>query len=458
MYEQRKYKDYIKEYIQLGLPIMIGSMAVVLISWGDTIMISKLGNDTALSAAQLANQICSIPFLFLIGISSILAPLVASSVMAHKNYEDASKNLLHLLTINLVFGFLSTILIISFSSKLHYLSQSTKVIALTQDYLCIIALSIIPNAITNAVKKYLEALGWTLHTMYLGIMAGGVNVGLNYMLIYGKLGFPELGLNGAGWATLATRIIFMCIYLGYVFFLKNKGYIISFSWKLWKESYFIKLFKLGLPSGLDLAVKMGYYTVAIIMLGWCSNRETAQASTGFLFDVVRFVLMLPLAISIASSILIGKQWGRKNKPAILSLVKTGYILSFVLMLFMGVILYLAYPFILSELYSPTESVQQLITSLFGLVILLQFVNGLQLVVIGMLKGLQDTFVPFILTALSYLWIGIPTSYIMAYHLNYQATGVWIGLTLGVASSACLLSIRLYYKTKHIKLPSHYNAL
>lgn len=418
-------------------------------------MISKLGNNVALSAAQLANQICSIPLLFLIGLSAILAPLIASAKV-HKDYEKATKILQHVITINLVFGILSTVLIISFTSELHRLGQSKEVTAFTKDYLCIIGMSIIPNAINNAIKKYLEALGWTFTTMCTTVLAGILNVCLNYILIYGKFGFPQLGLNGAGWATLATRTLFMCIYITYIFMLKNKGYMLPFSKQLFEESLFIKLFKLGLPSGLDLAVKMAYYTTGIILLGWCINQEVAQASTGFIFDILRFIIMLPLAINSSASILIGKQWGRKSKLNIIRVAKLGYTLALALMLLTALTLHATYPIILSNFYSPTQEVDHLIKLLFPLIILFYFADGFNLVSVGMLRGLHDTFVPFLLSGFAYACIGAPTSYI-AFKLHYQASGVWTGLIVGLLCSALLLTIRFYYKAKYIKLPSYYTA-
>ncbi len=447
MNKEKNYRKHLKDYIQLGLPIMIGAMTVVFISWGDNIMVSRLGNVNVLAAASLANNICSIPFLFLIGISATLTPMVAAST-AKNNYKEATQILKHTLAINVSFGILSSILLISFSNKLNAIGQDPEVSRLAQGYLCIIAASIVPASINNTIKKYLNALGWTIHTMCLSILSGIINVILNYILIYGKLGFPALGLYGAGWATLSTRVIIMCIFLGYAILLKKKKYIIDIAWTTYKENRIITLLKASLPSAMELATRMSYFSIATIMLGWIS--PTSQAATSILFDMLRFAIMLPLAVGICSSILIGRQWGMKNKEVIHDLGQVGYILSFGLMSIMSLFLYLAYPHILNYLYTPKQEVKILIKSLMGLMILLHLVNGIILVSLGIFRGMQDTFVPFIMCSIIYISIGLPIGYLLTFVYEWKEAGIWSGLILGLTASACALYIRfLYYKKPFI---------
>ncbi len=445
MNKEKNYIKYFKDYIQLGLPIMIGTMTMVFISWGDNIMISKLGEINALAAASLANNICSIPLLFLIGISTVLAPMVAASTVKN-DYKKTTQILKHSLAINVSFGILSSILLMSFSNKLNTMGQDPEVGRLAQGYLCIIAASIVPISISNILKRYLDTLGWTIHTMCLSILSGITNVILNYILIYGKLGFPALGLNGAGWATLFTRVIIMCIYLCYAILLKKKKYIIDIAWTTYKKSHLIKLLKASLPSAIELAVRMSYFSAATIMLGWIS--PTSQAATSILFDMLRFAIMLPLAVGICSSVLIGRQWGMKNKRAIHNLGQVGYILSFGLMSIMSLFLYLVYPYILDYLYRPEPDAKILIESLLKLMILLHFVDGVNLVSLGIFRGMQDTFMPFIMCGVAYISIGLPIGYLLAFVFGWKEAGVWWGLILGLTTSACVLYIRFYYTTRN----------
>ena len=443
----RSYRYYFTRYIEVGFPILLTSLTPILMASADNAMVGYL-SETVRAAAAFSNSITAIPFLLFIGASSILMPLVAGAVVEN-NYEKVTRALMYSMVVNLFLGFFCVLVLSVIFFFLDRMGQASEVVSLVRGgYFQIIVLSIIPNSISQPLKRFLDGLGWRFTNMGLSFLSALTNICINYLLIGGNFGFPALGLNGAGLATLFARVMIMCIYIGIAFYFRRKGYLTSLSGG-WDSKQFKKMLSLSLPAGLELAVKMGYLCLITVMIGWLGVVE--QSSASILFDIERMGLMLPVAIGASASILLAEEWKKGNKEGIREVRRSGYLLALLLMCFVGVIMYYLLPWLLNNFYHPRWAVKELASSLVLVAISFQIADGLTFIGTGALRGLRDTLVPFFVTTVVSFVIGSPLSYLLAFKMGWGLYGIFQGLIIGLFCTAILLYARFSQRVKSLGL-------
>lgn len=448
MEQLRSYSYYFKRYIGVGLPILLTSLSPILMAVADNAMVGYLGEEVR-AAAAFSNVITATPFLLLIGVSSVLMPLVAGAVV-DGNYEKATKALKYSVLVNIFCGVVCVIILSVMVRFLDRMGQDERVVALARGgYFQIIVASILLNSVSQPLKRYLDGLGFRFSNMSFSFISTGINVCLNYLLIEGRYGFPALGLNGAALATFLSRFIIMIVYLVIVWRFRQKGYITSLWFSEWDQRYFMKMLKLGLPSGFELAMKMFYLNIIHIMIGWMGVKE--QASASILFAMIRLGLMLPVAIGTAGSILLAEEWRKGNKREIGKVRKAAYLLTLGLMLVIGFPLRMLFPVILDSVFDPAYEVKILVSSLISTVILFQLMDGLTFVGTGLLRGIRDTFVPFLVTTFVSFLVGYPLSYFFAFSLGWGLYGIFLGVIVGLLMSSLVLYLRFSYRLKQMGL-------
>lgn len=448
MQKTGNYRYYLKRYIEVGLPILLTSLSPVLMAVTDNAMVGYLGEEVR-AAAAFSNVITATPFLLLIGISSVLMPLVAGAVVDN-NYDKATRVLKYSVLVNMFCGVLCVLVLSVMVRFLDRMGQDEQVVALARGgYFQIIVASILLNSVSQPLKRYLDGLGFRFSNTGLSFLSTGMNGCLNYLLIDGHYGFPALGLNGAAIATFASRFMILIIYLSIVWRFRKKGYITSLWFDEWDQPYFMKILKLGLPSGFELAMKMVYLNVINIMIGWMGVNE--QSSASILFAMIRVGLMLPVAIGTAGSILLAEEWRKGNKGEIRKIRQAAYLLTIVLMLMIGLALWKIFPMILGSIFHPAEEVRVLVSALIAMVILFQIADGLTFVGSGLLRGMRDTFVPFLVTTLVSFLVGLPMSYYFAFYAGGGLYGIFEGVIIGLFLSAVLLYLRFTYKIRKLGL-------
>jgi MATE family multidrug resistance protein len=411
----------------------------------DSIMVGKLG-AIPLAAAALGNSLTFIIIIIGMGLSMSVTPLVAIAVGA-KRFEDCGVYFRQSLLINFIFSIIITILIFFSADLIKYLDQPVEVQVQAQSYMKIIGLSSIPLMLFQSYKQFIEGLSVMRPAMVITLLANIINALANWVLIFGKFGFPALSLNGAGWATFSSRF-FMAIVL--MAFVMNKEFFkqfdVSFHFKSINYPIIKKILSLGLPSGFQYFFEVGAFSFAVVMVGWLGSEP--QAAHQIAINLASISFMAVLGISAAGSIRVGNAVGQRD---IRETRRAGFTASFLgasVMLFSGLI-FIFFRNFLPTLYINDKDVVSIASSLLIIAALFQLSDGLQAVGIGILRGLTDVKIPTAITFIAYWVVGLPVGYLLGFTFNLGVQGVWIGLLSGLTTSAILLTLRFNSRSKHI---------
>ena len=311
----------------------------------------------------------------------------------------------------------------------------------------IIGLSSIPLMLFQSYKQFIEGLSVMRPAMVITLLANIINALANWVLIFGKFGFPALALNGAGWATFSSRVFMAIVMMGFVmnkeFF---KQFDVSFHFKSINWKVIKKILSLGLPSGFQYFFEVGAFSFAVVMVGWLGPKP--QAAHQIAINLASISFMAVLGISVAGSIRVGIAVGQRD---IQETRRAGFTASFLgasVMLFSGLI-FIFFRNFLPSLYINDENVISIASSLLVIAALFQLSDGLQAVGIGILRGLMDVKIPTAITFIAYWVVGLPVGYLLGFTFNLGVQGVWIGLLSGLTTSAILLTLRFNSRSKHI---------
>lgn len=412
----------------------------------DSVMIGWTG-ATPLAASSFANVFFSIPLFFGIGVSYAITPLVAQAEGAHNQIKiiDTLKNGA---LINLITGFILVILIFSIIPFMHSMGQPEDAVTLAIPYLSIIAVSIIPTMIFQTYRQFAEGLQRTRVAMIIVVGCNIVNIVLNYVLIFGHLGFPELGLNGAGWATLLSRCLMALSMMGYVYYGKKfRAYKAGFSIGNYSGSLISKMLHIGLPAGSQFIFEAGAFGFSALMMGWIGT--TALAAHQIAINLATISYMTTSGLGAAAAIRVGNFLGQKDLKNMRSSAFTMIGMSVVLMMAWAMLFIFGRHF-LPSLYIEDPSVIELTATLLIVAAFFQLSDGIQVVTAGALRGLQDVKIPSLLIFIAYWVIALPLGYWLAFPLNMGANGIWIGLSIGLTLTATAMVVR-FNRLSKVKL-------
>lgn len=437
MIGQLSYKDNFSRTLNIAYPVMLSQVGHIMVGIVDSVMVGQLGSEP-LAAASFSNSVFHVFMMFGIGVSFGITPLVAQAD-GQRDLGTITRILRQGIILCVVTGMVLFIGLGLMYFSLPYLGQTEQVVTLGQPYYLIIASSIIPFMIFQNFKQFTEGLSITKQTMFITIAANLINVGLNYLLIFGNLGFPEMGLNGAGWATLISRI-FMAIAV-YWFVLKAKPFTAfkeGFQLLKAKAGYFKPMLKIGVPAGTQFLFEVGAFSVAAIMMGWIGDKELAAHQIAI--GLVSLSYMAATGISAASTVRIGNLIGQSDGVNLGRAGKANFILSLFIMLVF------ACAFILVHKVAPTfyiddPEVIDLASSLIIIAGFFQLSDGIQVVGLGNLRGMSDVRVPTVITLVAYWGLAIPVSYVFGFVLDFGPEGIWYGLLVGLTTAALFLYFR-----------------
>ena len=431
--------------IKLAYPVIIGQLGIIMMGVVDSIMVGRLGS-VPLAAASLGNSLIFLILIIGIGSSIVVSPLVAILV-GGKRYSECGVYFRQSLLVNIVLSFLMIGVVLIGVNFIKYLNQPPEVIELTIIYMSIVGLSAFPLMIFQSYKQFIEGLSVMKPAMIISLLANLINAFVNWVLIFGELGFPKLGLAGAAWATFASRAFMAVVIMIYV--MKNvkfKQYDVTFHFRGINFPVIKKLLSLGLPSGFQYFFEVGAFTFAVIMIGWIGANELAAHQIAINLASISF--MAVLGISQAASIRVGNAMGDQNIADVRKAGFTGIILGASIMLLAGCSFILLNNF-LPTLYIDDEVVISIASRLIIIAALFQLSDGTQAVGIGILRGLTDVKGPTIITFIAYWIISLPIAYLLAFNFKLGVDGVWIGLLIGLTVSAILLTLRFNHKSKKI---------
>lgn len=411
----------------------------------DSIMVGRLG-AAPLAAASLGHHLMILIFIIGIGSSMAVTPLVAIAVGA-KKYNDCGIYFRQSLLVNVIFGIILMIVVIICSGFIDYFNQPADVADLAISYTQILAFGAIPVMLFQTYKQFIEGLSVMRPAMIIVLLANIVNAFMNWLLIFGNLGFPELGLDGAGWATVTSRS-FMALAM-MLFVMQNKyfkQFDVSFHFKSINFPVIKRILSLGLPSGFQYFFEIGAFSFAVIMVGWLGTKQLAAHQIAINLASISF--MAVLGISAAAAIRVGNAVGRQDISETRKAGFTASLIGGLIMACSGLTFILLRNF-LPTLYVDDQQVISIASSLLIIAALFQISDGTQAVGIGILRGLTDVKIPTAITFIAYWIVGLPIAYLLGFIFKYGVSGVWVGLLLGLTTSAILLNLRFNQKSKHI---------
>ncbi|HPM30701.1 MAG TPA: MATE family efflux transporter [Chryseolinea sp.] len=430
-------KTHIKENFHLAYPVMLSNLGHVLIGVGDNIMVGHVG-AAQLAAAGLANVIFNVLMLFGIGVSYAITPLVAAAD-GERNDKSIIETLRHGLAINFVNGIILVGIVMAGRNLLNHLDQPPEVVALAIPYLGIITFSLIPMLIFQSFKQFAEGLSNTKLSLVVIILTNMVNIAMNYVLIYGHAGFPAMGLNGAGWATLISRI-FMAVAIAWYVYQSAafKKYREGFSIGKYTKSLFNKMLHIGIPAGVQFIFEVAAFDFSLVMMGWLGAKT--QAAHQIAINLATLSYMTTAGLAAAATIRVSYFLGRKDIKNLKLASYTMLIMALIMMSACAVVFMFGRN-ILPGFYVDDGEVLTIASSLLIVAGLFQLSDGTQVVCIAALRGLHDVKIPSVLIFISYWIIGLPLGYWLAFILGYGALGIWLGLFIGLTLTAIAMFLR-----------------
>jgi multidrug resistance protein, MATE family len=449
------FSNYTKEFsynFKLAYPIILGMLGHTLIGIVDNIMVGKLGS-TELAAVSLSNSFIFIAMSLGIGFSTAITPLIAEAD-AEKDEKKIRSTFHHGLLLCTVLGVALFALIVLAKPIMLLMHQPKEVVEMAYPYIDWVAFSLIPVIIYQGYKQFADGLSRTKYSMYAIFMANVVHIFFNYVLIYGVWIFPKLGILGAALGTVISRIM-MVVFMHYMlkYDTSIKIYFKNFSFREIKKSVLKKIINLGTPSAMQMLFEVSLFTGAIWLSG--SIGKTSQAANQIALTLATLTFMFAMGLSVTAMIRISNQKGLKDYVNLVVVAKSIYLLAIIIEIIFA-ILFIVFHNYLPPLFLNLENTQQAVDNLEVIQIasklllvaaVFQISDGLQVVVLGALRGLQDVKYPMYITFVAYWLIGFPISIYLGLKTELKAVGIWIGLLAGLTVAAIFLYIRFSYLTK-----------
>lgn len=449
--------DYTKEFkynIKLASPVILGMLGHTLVSFVDNVMVGQLG-AAELAAVSLGNSFIFIAMSLGIGFSTAITPLVAEAD-TEQNFAKGKSVFKHGFFLCTVLGFLLFIMLLFAKPLMYVMDQPEDVVELAIPYLDLVAFSLVPLIVFQAFKQFSDGLSLTKYPMYATIIANLLNVVINYVLIFGKFGFPEMGIVGAAVGTLVSRFV-MLFHMWWLLAKrdKSKAYVTNIKFfKLSKEPL-KKLINLGLPSAMQMFFEVAIFTAAIWLSGTLG--QNAQAANQIALNLSSMTFMVAIGLSVVAMIRVGNQKGLKDFKALRRIAESIFLVGFVFAVIFA-LLFVIFHRVLPDLYVnlddpenavDTAEVVKIAATLLLAAAVFQISDSLQVIALGALRGLQDVKIPTLITFISYWVIGFPISYFLGKEEAYGSLGIWLGLLAGLTVAAVLLYFRFNYLTKKL---------
>lgn len=339
---------------------------------------------------------------------------------------------------------------------MYVMKQPEEVVVLAIPYLELVAFSLVPLITFQAFKQFSEGLSQTKYPMYATILANVINIVLNYLLIFGSFGFPKMGIVGAAVGTLASRFV-MVAYLWFILKKKQKfhDYVTGFNFKVIEKKVMKKIISLGFPSALQMFFEVAIFTAAIWLSGVLG--KNAQAANQIALNLSSMTFMVGMGLSVAAMIRVGNQKGLQNFGELRRIAQSVFYLTFLLEIAFAALFFIGRHWLptiyldVDDLANQLDNTEVIVMAAELLLVaaFFQISDGIQVVVLGALRGLQDVKIPTFITFIAYWLIGFPVSYYLGLHTELKSTGIWIGLLLGLTASAVMLYIRFNYLTNRL---------
>ncbi len=428
----------------LGVPLIGSHLAQMALHVTDTVLLGWYGVHE-LAAVVLGSSMFYVTFVFGSGFAQAVMPLVAQS-MGRGDEAQVRRDTRMGLWLSIGFGLLTYPLFWWSEPLLLALGQEADVARLGQDFLRIAGLGMIPALMVMAIKGYLAALERTQVVLWVTLAAVLVNAALGYALIFGHWGAPELGVRGAGLASLLVQILTAALLLIYAGWLPElrRFHLLQRFWRM-DRGALVSVFRLGWPIGVTGFAESGLFAATAVMIGWIG--AIPLAAHGIALEVTSLTFMLHLGLSNAATVRAGRAHGAGDRIGLRDGAKAAIGLS-VIIGCVNIVLMLAFAQQIIGLFLDMSKPASAEILAYGVMLLMfaalfQMTDAMQVMALGLLRGMQDTKVPMIMATVSYWGIGLPAGYVLGFPLGWGGGGLWLGLVIGLTVAAISMMWRFW---------------
>ena len=432
-FQVRQYITHYRSLTSLGLPIIIGQTGTILLSCADTLMIGHHGTDE-LAAAAFVNNMFNLVLLFGLGFSYGLTPIVGN-LFGREQSPRIGETVKNALAANSLLALLLGAVVTMLYANIGNLGQPTELLPLMRPYLLVLFVSLPFVCWFNVFKQFSDGITDTRTPMWILLGGNILNIIGNYLLIYGKLGLPELGLFGAGISTMLSRVI-MTIVFAAIFFLSKRYriYRVGFIQGKVNRTAFLEQNKLGWPLALQMGMESAAFSLSSIMVGWVG--ATALAAHQIMMTISQFFFLVYYGMGAAVAVRISYFNGQHDYTAARRSANAGFHL--VLLIAMAVSLPVGLSRnIISYLFSDSAEVCHLVAMTIIVLIVYQFGDGLQCVFSNALRGLSDVKPLMYIAFFAYFIVSLPLGYLFGITLNMGLVGVWLAFPFGLTTAGIL---------------------
>lgn len=435
-----------KDTFHLAWPLVLTQVGQVVVGIVDNMFLGQL-SVAEQAAGILSNNLYVIVLVFCIGVSYALTPLITT---AHEKNDLLKKAALfkNSLFLNVVVAIVCFIVLFVASGLLRYMKQPVEVVDLAIPFFNVLIFSMIPVSLFFTCKQYCEGLSNTRVALVISIGGNLLNIFLNYFLIYGKFGLPELGYMGSAWASFISRMSMGLAFLILIFRLpvtrelRNVYKQVKVNWKELRD-----LARIGFNAGMQFTIEVAAFAIAGFMAG-TFGKEDIDAH-GIALSLAALTYMFGSGIGSAVTIRVGVYKAQNNWQGIKSATNTALTL---VMLMMGTcgLMFLLFNNYLPMAFSPEPLVTTLAAKLLIIAAMFQLFDGVQVTILGVLRGLEDSKMPTAITLVGYWLVSLPLAYFLAYNMGLETVGIWIALLVSLVIVAGGLYWRLrYLLAKHL---------
>lgn len=440
MYYPKEYKALLK----LGIPITIGQVGLTLQNLADNIMVGRHSTEE-LAAAGLVNNLFILAILLTIGYS-----VGAVSQIGALYSQDRKERIVEILKSSIVADFLQGLMImlalVGLYFALPFMGQPDELLPLMRPYLVIQIASLPFMVLSGAFKQMTDSINDTSVSMTIMLIGNVWNIFFNWVLIFGNLGAPEMGIMGAAWATFSSRVVIFLLSV-MVFFLrpKYKQYVMFWKTSKVKKKDVLLLNRLGWPIAIQMGMETASFSLVAILIGWLGTNNLAAHQV--MLNIANAIFMFYVGISNAVSIRVSNYNGLKSMVGVRQAAFAGYEIILLLGIILSVIAF-SFRHEVSLLFTDNEEVAGIVSALALPLVLYQFGDGMQCTFANALRGLGDVKKLMWYSFLAYVVISLPLSYFFGITLGWGAFGVWMGFPFGLTTAAILYLRRFLQQAKN----------
>ena len=435
--------QHYKETIRLGLPIVIGQIGVIVLGFADTMMVGHY-NTESLAAASFVNNVMNLIIITLLGFSYGITPIIGG-LFARRELRRAGKALKEAVVTNLIIGLLFTAIMGIVYFHLDAFNQPKELMPIIRPYYLTILSSLVFVALFNAMRQFTDSIMQTSTAMWLLITGNLLNILFNYLLIFGKFGFPELGALGAGISTLGSRIFMALAFMLLLY--KRKCYALyreGFRLSALRLKGILRIARISFPVALQMGMETGTFTISAIMVGWIGTIELASYQVLATLSTLGFMFYYSMGSAVA--IRVANFMGVGDRVNVRRAAWSGYYILLGLAVMASIIFFVFSGPLISGFTSDPRVIATS-QSLIGALILYQFGDATQTCFANALRGTSEVLSMMVLAFISYILIGIPTSYLLAFPAGLGVQGIFLSFTVALLTAGILFLLRFNKATR-----------